>query len=546
MPVIINPTITDAGLQAAIDADGAGLQLAITHVALGTGAYDSAASGAGMTNMVARKEKCLIDRGFVSGTGAFKVLVNFGSWSGTPSTYDATEIAFWAGDPDAGGVLFAVYSSPAGVIVNRSSLVYVASFVVQLTRVPSGAVTIQLNPDADEVIALMALHLEATDPHPQYLRKGGDTATGPLRGLTAAQHDDSSLLATTGYVHRNGLRYPNNGGLAITSSPYSLTPAHLGRWVELGVNNGNVNLPPASDCPPGATYTFRVVAAGVNIVPNGGDVIINAQGDPVSLLQVARGDTLVLARNGNTNWYVTSFGMRLPAGMVSFFVGNTAPAGWLKMNGALLSRAAYPALWTFAQSTGGVVSEAEWAGGMWGRYSSGTDGTNFRLPDARGMFLRVFDDGRGVDAGRDWGRFQDQDNMAHTHGLNDPGHAHALTDPGHSHSATADQRGSHSHGVTDPGHAHNSQYNWMTPSGIDSTNPSGEEIAGWGAGRSYPTSSSDTGISLQQAGQHDHAISVAPAATGMGLSASGTGMSMQSNGSENRPRNLALGLFVKY
>lgn len=546
MPVQIKPKITDAGLQAAINAQANGLQLAITHVALGTGTYDSEASGAGMTNMVGRKEKRLIDAGVVSGTGAFKVAVNFGPWSGTPATYDATELGFWAGDPDAGGTLFAIFSVPDGVIVTRNLLLYVASFVVQLTRVPSGSVMISVNPDADEVIALIALHENATDPHGQYLKKAGDTATGPLRGLTASQHDDSTLFATTAYVHRNGLRFPNVGGLAVTSSPYTLTPAHLGRWVELSVNNGTVNLPAAADCPAGATYSFRVVAPAVNVVPYGSDVIVNAQGDVVSLLQVARGDTLVLVRNSTANWYVVSFGMRMPAGMVSFFVGNVAPAGWLKMNGALLSRAAYPALWTFAQATGGVVSEAEWAAGFSGRYSTGTDGTNFRLPDARGLFLRAFDDGRGVDAGREWGRYQEQDNLAHSHGLTDPGHAHALTDPGHSHGATAALSGTHAHGVDDPGHSHASQYNSTTPNGLDYSNPTGDEIAGWGTGRSFPTSTATTGIGIQAAGSHDHSISVALAGTNIGLAAALTGMSVQSNGSESRPRNLALGIFVKY
>lgn len=544
MPVQINPKITDAGLTAAINAKANGFQLAITHVCLGTGAYDSEASGAGMTNMVGRKEKRLIDGGLVSGAGAFKVAVNFGSWTGTPSTYDATEISFWAGDPDVpGSVMFAVFSSTSGVIVTRNNLIYVGSFGVQLTRVPSGSITISLNPSADEVIALLSLHEGAVDPHAQYVKKSGDQLTGPLRGLTASQHDDSTLFATTAFVHRNGPRFPNSGGLGVTSSPFALLPAHLGRWVELGVNNGTVNLPAAADCPVGASYTFRVVVAGVNIVPNGSDSIINAQGDVVNLLQVARGETLVLTRNTTTNWYVTSFGMRLPAGMVAFFAGNTAPPGWLKFNGALLSRAAYPALWTYAQSTGGVVSEAQWAGGYSGRYSSG-DGNNFRLPDARGVFLRAFDDGRGIDPGRDWGVFQDQDNMAHAHGLSDPGHVHILSDPGHSHSGISDERGAHSHVVNDPGHAHGGGQaldflDYAYSGGIED----GRGSPDW---RIKQIITNYTGISLQLSGAHVHNLNIQAALTNMSIQAAQSGISMQSQGSENRPRNLALGVFVKY
>jgi microcystin-dependent protein len=67
------------------------------------------------------------------------------------------------------------------------------------------------------------------------------------------------------------------------------------------------------------------------------------------------------------------------------------PAGWLKCNGAVLSRASYQRLFAVigtAHNTGGETS------------------LQFRLPDARGEFLRGFDDGRGVDVGRAFGSKQ--------------------------------------------------------------------------------------------------------------------------------------------
>ncbi len=80
-----------------------------------------------------------------------------------------------------------------------------------------------------------------------------------------------------------------------------------------------------------------------------------------------------------------------PAGEVAFFAMSTAPAGWLKANGAAVSRTTYAALFAAI-------------GTMFG---SGDGSTTFNLPDLRGEFLRGYDDGRGVDASRVFGSLQD-------------------------------------------------------------------------------------------------------------------------------------------
>lgn len=78
------------------------------------------------------------------------------------------------------------------------------------------------------------------------------------------------------------------------------------------------------------------------------------------------------------------------AGHVAFFARSTAPAGYLKANGALISRATYANLFAAIGTTFGV----------------GDGVTTFALPDLRGEFLRGFDDARGVDAARVFGTAQ--------------------------------------------------------------------------------------------------------------------------------------------
>lgn len=77
-------------------------------------------------------------------------------------------------------------------------------------------------------------------------------------------------------------------------------------------------------------------------------------------------------------------------GAVVYFARNTAPTGYLKANGALVSRATYAALFTAIGTTFGV----------------GDGATTFALPDGRGEFFRGWDDGRGADSGRAFGSAQ--------------------------------------------------------------------------------------------------------------------------------------------
>lgn len=86
-------------------------------------------------------------------------------------------------------------------------------------------------------------------------------------------------------------------------------------------------------------------------------------------------------------------------GAVQYFASTSAPSGWLKANGAAVSRTTYAALF----SAIGVT------------FGAGDGSTTFNLPDLRGEFLRGYDDGRGVDSGRSFGTTQGGSFASHTH-----------------------------------------------------------------------------------------------------------------------------------
>ena len=89
----------------------------------------------------------------------------------------------------------------------------------------------------------------------------------------------------------------------------------------------------------------------------------------------------------------------VPSGAIMHFAMNSAPTGWLKANGANVSRTTYAALFAAIGTT----------------FGTGDGSTTFTLPDLRGEFTRGWDDGRGVDSGRAFGSAQSQEIQSHTH-----------------------------------------------------------------------------------------------------------------------------------
>jgi phage-related tail fiber protein len=88
-------------------------------------------------------------------------------------------------------------------------------------------------------------------------------------------------------------------------------------------------------------------------------------------------------------------------GSVHAFAMTSAPPGFLKANGAEVSRTAYARLFDRIGTT----------------FGAGNGSTTFNLPDLRGEFLRGWDNGRGVDSSRAIGSGQIGTLQYHTHAL---------------------------------------------------------------------------------------------------------------------------------
>lgn len=129
-------------------------------------------------------------------------------------------------------------------------------------------------------------------------------------------------------------------------------------------------------------------------------------------------------------------------------------------------------------------------------YGAGDGSTTFNLPESRGEFIRGLDDGRGVDSGRALGSAQAEMVGAHTH------------------TATAGNAGAHTHTYSAQARrgANGDATSTFRPSNGDSSSPS-----------STPT------MTVSTAGDHSHTVTV-----------------NANTGTENRPRNVARLLCIKY
>ena len=160
----------------------------------------------------------------------------------------------------------------------------------------------------------------------------------------------------------------------------------------------------------------------------------------------------VLQSDGSGNLSFAALPQAVPTGSVHMMATTTAPSGYLKCNGAAVSRTTYADLFAIIGTTHGA----------------GNGSTTFNVPDLRGEFVRGWDDSRGVDSGRSFGSSQSGQNAQHNH------------------TATATSTSS----VTDPGHRHNVAYtNSHINDGV--IEESGEGLSGY-----EPTEIAYTGISV--------------------------------------------------
>ena len=133
-----------------------------------------------------------------------------------------------------------------------------------------------------------------------------------------------------------------------------------------------------------------------------GSILYGNSSGATARLAKGAADTVLTSDGTDIAWAATAGGV--PTGTVIYHAANTPPTGFIKANGAAVSRSTYSDLFTAIGTTFGV----------------GDGSTTFNVSDLRGEFMRGWDDSRGVDSGRSFGSAQADQMEAHTHTYNKP------------------------------------------------------------------------------------------------------------------------------
>ena len=219
--------------------------------------------------------------------------------------------------------------------------------------------------------------------------------------------NDGGWWAMTNYHGLPGAGPPPPPNQVITKIPYTVdvgTPGHI-------IANFTTPITAPQPGDPIEVKLTNNIAGATGIVINGLPevAVVRPNGGALQNGDGVTGQVALMFRSDAGNWQFTGVipptfsGFGTPIGCIIITLGSTAPAGTIKLNGALLVRSAHPGLWAFAQSSGRLVEEFQWqnaANRFWTSFSTGDGTTNFRLPDFRGEFPRWWDDSRGADSGR--------------------------------------------------------------------------------------------------------------------------------------------------
>ncbi|HIH4421822.1 TPA: phage tail protein [Citrobacter freundii] len=421
--------LTDIGAAKLASAAALGVPLKITHMAVGSGGGVLPTPNAQQTALVAEERRAALNMLYIDPQNSSQIIAE--------QVIPENEGGWWireVGLFDETGALIAVGNCPESYKPKLAEgsgrtqtvrMVLITSSTDNITLKIDPAVVLATRKYVDDkalelkvyVDDLMAKHLAAVDPHSQYAPKDSPTLTGMPKTPTPPAGNNSTLIASTAFVQAAVLALiggapatldtlkeiaaainndPNfsttiNNALALKAplaSP-ALTGTPTAPTAVQSTNNTQIAttafvksaLAGLVGSSPAALDTLNELAAALGNDPNFATTVMNALAGKQPL------DATLTNLSGKSISGLLEY-LRLGAGAppigIPFFwpssvMPNAVMTEWsdmvfLKFNGASFSAATYPRL---ALAVPGLV-----------------------LPDARGDFPRIWDDGRGVDSGR--------------------------------------------------------------------------------------------------------------------------------------------------
>ncbi|ELQ4184149.1 phage tail protein [Escherichia coli] len=421
--------LTDIGAAKLASAAALGVPLKITHMAVGDGGGTLPTPDAKQTALVNEKRRAALNMLYIDPQNSSQIIAE--------QVIPENEGGWWireVGLFDESGALIAVGNCPESYKPQLAEgsgrtqtvrMVLITSSTDNITLKIDPAVVLATRRYVDDkalelkvyVDDQLAKHLAAPDPHSQYAPKESPTFTGTPKAPTPAAGNNTTQLATTAFVQaaltalingapatldtlkeiavaiNNDPKFSTtiNNALALKaplSSP-ALTGTPTAPTAAQSVNNTQIAttafvksaIAAMVGSAPAALDTLNELAAALGNDPNFATTMLNALAGKQPL-----DNTLTNLSGKDVAGLLTYLGLGegAPAIGVPFFwpsaaMPDTVIDSWsgmvfLKFNGAKFSATDYPVL---AKVFPSLV-----------------------LPDARGDFIRIWDDGCGVDSGR--------------------------------------------------------------------------------------------------------------------------------------------------
>ncbi|BDP05870.1 phage tail protein [Escherichia coli] len=413
--------LTDIGAAKLASAAALGVPLKITHMAVGDGGGALPTPDAKQTALVNEKRRAALNMLYIDPQNSSQIIAE--------QVIPENEGGWWireVGLFDESGALIAVGNCPESYkpqLAEGSGRTQTVRMVLITSSTDN--ITLKIDPAVvlatrkyvdDEVLELklyvddqMRNHIAAQDPHTQYAQKHNPTFTGEPKAPTPAAGNNTTRIATTEFVQaaitalingapatldtlkeiaaaiNNDPKFSTtiNNALALKaplSSP-ALTGTPTAPTAAQSVNNTQIAttafvksaIAGMVGSAPAALDTLNELAAALGNDPNFATTMLNALAGKQPL-----DNTLTNLSGKDVAGLLTYLGLgegsALPVGVPVPWPSATPPTGWLKCNGAAFSAEEYPEL-------------------------AKAYPTN-KLPDLRGEFIRGWDDGRGIDAGR--------------------------------------------------------------------------------------------------------------------------------------------------
>lgn len=376
---------TTVGLQLMAQAEAQGIQINLTQMAVGDGNGNPTTPAESQTQLIRERFRANVNRVYQDQTTPTMFTAELIIPASTGG-FTLREVGLF----DSNGNLFVVGNLPDTYKPTGTDGAF-ADTVIRVSFMVSNAAIVELHIDPNVVIATQSWIINNINPATLF---PGGTTNQILRKKSNADGDTEWADASIATIVVDVIEEEQTLAASQTSVDWvDVTNTGLAVYIE------GVRIPRKAGAdgwqPDAIEATTRITLGKAYPA---GTKIMGIQNEPLGDVpfpleqskNLSDVPSKATARMNLDIYSKTEADQKAPSGLIGYFARSSAPTGWLKANGAAVSRVVYAELFAAI----GTV------------FGTGDGFNTFNLPDLRGEFIRGWSDGRNVDSGRAFGSFQ--------------------------------------------------------------------------------------------------------------------------------------------